>query len=80
MDDVGVAEQGEEHDLSVGALCVGGVAEGVEVFFEGVDVVGTFVVHFPDVAVGSTADLFEDVEFGEDVGFDLVAHNKIVRN
>jgi hypothetical protein len=69
-----VVEFHEEHDLSVGALCVGGVIEGVEVFLEGFYLAGSFVGYFPDVAVGSASYLFCDLEAGEDVGLDVFAH------
>ena len=62
----------EEHDLSVGALSVGRVLEGVKVLFQGVDSFGFFVDDLPYNAVCSTADFFNDIVSLEDVGFDLV--------
>ena len=35
FDDIFVFELGKEHDFAVGALCICGVLEGVEYFFEG---------------------------------------------
>lgn len=32
FDDIGVREFHQEHDFSVGALCIGRVIEGIEIF------------------------------------------------
>lgn len=60
-DDVRVLELSQEHDFAVGALGVGGVGEGVKVFFEGFHLFGFLVSDFPDVSVGAAAYLFADV-------------------
>jgi hypothetical protein len=72
--DVGVREFHQEHDFAVGALCVGGVIEGVEVFLKGFDASCFLVRHLPDVTVGAAADLLVDVEPGQDVRLYLLAH------
>ena len=64
LDDIGVAELHQEHDFSVGALCVGGVIEGIKIFLEGFDAPGFLVGYLPDVSVGAAADFLVDVETG----------------
>jgi hypothetical protein len=62
--DVGVAELHEEHNLSVGALGIGGVIEGVEVLLESLDLFALLVDDLPHVAVCPAADLLLNVETG----------------
>ena len=69
-----MAELHEEHDLSVSALGVGGVIEGVEVLLEGLHLFALLVDHLPHVAVCAAADLLLDVEAGQNVGLDVFAH------
>jgi hypothetical protein len=64
FDDVGVGEFHQEHDFSVGALRVGRVIEGIEIFLEGFDPTGFLVGYLPDVSVGAAADLLVDIETG----------------
>lgn len=56
FDDVFVFELFEEHDFAVGSLSIGGVGKGVEVFFEGFQLLCLAVSHFPHNPVGSTSD------------------------
>lgn len=74
LDDVGVVELLEERDLSEGALCVGGVLEGIEDLFECEGISGFLIRNFPDVAVGATAHLFHQAVFLENVCFYLFCH------
>ncbi len=62
----------EEHDLAIGALCVGGVLEGVEVLFEGVYCFVFLVDDLPYDTVGSAANFLNDLVPLEDVRFDFV--------
>lgn len=64
LDDVGVGQLHQEHDFAVGALRVGGVIEGIEIFLEGFDPTRFLVGDLPDVPVGSAADFLVDVETG----------------
>ena len=55
-DDVLMFELFEKHDLTVGSLGVCGVCEGVKIFFEGFELLGLAVCHFPDDSVSATSD------------------------
>lgn len=74
FDDVGVIELLQESDLAKGALCVGGVLEGIEDLFECEGISWFFICNFPDVAIGATAYLFDEGVFLEDVCFYLFCH------
>ncbi len=65
-------------DLTVGPLGVNGVLEGVEYFFEREGGVCLAVIDFPDVTVGTWADLFGEGVSGKDVIFNLFCHFYII--
>lgn len=73
-DDVGVSELFEKHDFAIGALCVSGVGEGVEIFFECFDYLGFFVCNFPDVPIGSTAYFLDDMIIFKYMWFYFFSH------
>lgn len=70
FDNVGVVQLLEDLDFAVGALGVGGVLEGIEDLLESEDALGGLLLDLPDVAVGTRADLLEDVEATQDVRLD----------
>jgi hypothetical protein len=76
LDDVRVTAFEQDADLAVGALCVYGVLESVEVLFECLDFAGAAVGDFPYDSVGSAADLFVDFEAAGEMRFDdlVVGH------
>ena len=51
------------------SLGVGRVLEGVKYFFEGIDLLGGFILHLPDVTIGPRSYLLEDSEPLENGGF-----------
>lgn len=69
--DIRVVQLFQDFDLSVGALGVSSVLEGVEYFFEGEDSFGGFLLNLPDMPVGPRPHFFEDCEPLEDVAFDV---------
>ena len=77
FDDIFVFELGKEHDFAVGALCICGVLEGVEYFFEGENLASFLVWDFPDVTVGSASNFFEELILGENVGLYLICHKRV---
>lgn len=60
----------EYFDFAVSALGVGGMLEGVEYFFEGVDLFTELVLYLPNMTVRAGSNLLEDGELGEDVRLD----------
>ena len=56
FDDVFVFELFEEHDFAVGSLGIGGVGKGVEVLFEGFQLLCLAVSHLPHNSVSPTSD------------------------
>lgn len=54
-DDIGVFQLGEDADLSISPLRIGGVLEGIEDLLESQLLLRSAVDHLPDVAVGTTA-------------------------
>lgn len=74
FDDVGVGELHQEHDFSIGALCVSGVIEGVEVLLESLYSPCSLVCDFPHVPVCSTADLLVDLEPAQHMCLNLFTH------
>ena len=66
----------EEWDFSVGSLCIGGVLEGVKDFFKGKCLMGFFIGHFPDMAVGSTSEKFFDIVEFDDMRLNVFGHKK----
>lgn len=64
----------EEGDFAEGALCVGGVLEGVENLLEGESLAVFFVGDLPDYAVGSTAHFFEQVVSLQYMRLDFFCH------
>lgn len=58
FNNIGMAEFVEENNFAVGPLGVGGMLEGVEYFFQSKDFACPFICDFPDMAIGSAADLF----------------------
>lgn len=75
LDYVWVVQLLQQRNLSECSLRIGGVLEGIEYFFEGEGVASLLVSDFPDVSVGSTADLLLQAVSLEDVGFDLLCHS-----
>ena len=57
LNDVGVAELTKEHDLAIGALCVGRVAKCIKIFLESLDCASVTVDDLPHVSIGATAYL-----------------------
>lgn len=74
LDDVGMREFHEKHDLSVGTLRIGGIIEGIEVLLKCLDLSGLLVCHLPHVPVGPTADLLVHLEPSKDVSLDFFTH------
>lgn len=58
FDNVGMIEFMQKYDLSIGPLGVCGMLESIKYFFESEDISGFFVVDFPDMPIGSTANFF----------------------
>lgn len=71
---VGVWELHQKHNLSVGALCVCAVAEGIKVLLKGFSASCATIHHFPDVAICPSADLVDYFEAGDYVALDLLTH------
>jgi hypothetical protein len=69
-----VVELLQEHYLTVGTLCVRRVLECVEDLFQGEDLAGLTVFHFPDVPVGSAPDLLQQFVSFQDVRLYLFFH------
>lgn len=74
FDDVGVVELLQERNLSKGALSIGGVLESIEDLFQCQGISWFFICNFPDVAVGTTAYLFDEGVFLENMCFNLFCH------
>ena len=74
LDDVGMRELHEKHNLPVGTLRIGGIIESIEVLLQSFDLSGLLVRHLPNVPVGTTADLLVHLEPSEDVGLDFFTH------
>lgn len=70
FDDVGVLELLQNLDLSIGALGVGGVLEGIEDLLQGHHLLGPLILHLPDVAVSARTHLLQHVESTEDMALD----------
>ena len=76
-DDVGMAvELLKENNLfsinyylSICALCISGILECIEDFFEGDDLFSLLIDSFPDNSVGAFAEFLEDFKFSENVWF-----------
>ena len=64
----------EKHDFSIGSLRIGGIIKGIEVLFECLNFLAFFISDFPDVSIGSTAYLFNDLVACKDMCFDVFAH------
>lgn len=60
LHDVGVMELLQEHDFSIGSLGIGGVLEGVKVFFQSKCFAIFFIYNFPDHPICPTAYFFND--------------------
>jgi hypothetical protein len=69
-----VFELPQEHDLTVGALGICGVLEGVKNFLKSEDLVGLAVPDLPDVPVGSASDFPEDFVLFQDVLLYILCH------
>ena len=52
FDNVWVFQLTENLDFSISSLSIGGMLKGVEYFFQGVDLFGCFLFHFPNVSIG----------------------------
>jgi hypothetical protein len=76
--DIIVFQLPKEHDLPVGALRISGVRKGIEVFLESLNYFRLTVNHLPDMAVGSTADLLDNLVALQDVRFYLIGHRTII--
>jgi hypothetical protein len=76
--DVTVLQLTEEHYLPIGALGISRVGKGIEVFLERLNNLSLAVNDLPDVAIGSTTDLLDDLIALEDVGFYLIGHRTII--
>lgn len=74
LDDVGVAQLPQEHDLAVCALRVGGVAKRVEVFLEGLHCPCAAIVHLPHVPVCATAYFLDDLVLFDHMRVDFLSH------
>lgn len=74
LDDVGVWKLHEEHDLSIGPLRIGWVIERIEIFFKCLYFPCFFIGYFPDMSVGSAADLLVDVKPSKDVSLYFFTH------
>lgn len=57
--DIGMLQLPEEHDLSIGALRIGGVRKSIEVLLQSLDLLALPVNNLPDMAVCATTDLFD---------------------
>ena len=69
-----MAQLHQKHDLSVCTLGISGVIECIKVFLQSLDLPTFLVCDFPDVSIGSAADLLDDVKTGQDVSLDVFAH------
>lgn len=74
LDYVGMVELVQEDDFAESALGVGGVLERIEYFLEGEGLVGFFIGYFPDMPVGSAAQLLHQGVFPKDMVLYLFAH------
>lgn len=61
LDYVLVVKLLEEHYLSVGTLGVSRVLESIENLFQGQDLPRLFVLYLPDMSIGPTSDLFQQI-------------------
>lgn len=57
--DIGMLQLPEEHDLSIGALRIGGVRKSIEVLLQSLDLLALPVDDLPNMAVCATADLLD---------------------
>jgi hypothetical protein len=78
FNDIVVVELMQVAYLAVGTLCVDGVLEGVEYFFERQCAICFAVCHLPDVAVCTGTDLFGEGVTGKDVTFNLFCHFYVI--
>ena len=74
FDNVGMVEFHEKHDLSVCSLSICGIVKSVKVFLECFCLVSTLIGDLPHMAIGSAAYFLQDLEPGEDMSFNLLAH------
>lgn len=72
LDDVWVVQLPQDLDLSVGALRIGGVLEGVEDLLEREHLLRRLLLHLPHVSVGTGAHLLQDAETAQDVRLEVV--------
>lgn len=72
--DVTVLQLPQEHYLAVGALRVGRVRKGIEIFLQRLHHLRLPVDHLPDVPVGAAADLLHDLVALQNMGLDLICH------
>ena len=73
-DDVRVLQLPQEHDFAVGALRVGGVGEGVEVFFECLGDLAATLLHLPNMPVGTASDLLAGLVQLQHMCLNLLTH------
>lgn len=69
LDHVGVVQFLKEDDLSVGALGISRVLEGIEDLLEGEGLSCLAISNLPDDTVGSASDLLDDCISLEHMGF-----------
>ena len=74
LDNVGMLQFHEKHNLSVSSLGVCRVIKGVKIFFKGFNFFVLVVDYFPYMTVCATADFFEYFELAEDVGLEVFSH------
>lgn len=70
FDDVGVFELLQNLDLSIGALGISGVLEGIEDLLQSHHLLAPLVLHLPHVPVGARTHLLQHVESTQDVALD----------
>ena len=71
LDDVWVDSLTQDFYLSVGTLSISGMLESVKYFFEGVNLFGEAILHFPNMPVGSRPNFLDNIEFPQNVTLDM---------
>lgn len=74
FDDVLMVEFLEEHYLPVGTLCICGVLERIEDFFQSVYLVCTSIEHLPNMSVCSASNLPLNLVPTEHMRLDVFSH------
>lgn len=68
----------QEHDLAVRSLGVSRVLERIKNLLQSQRAVSLLVAHLPDVPVGPTTNLLQQLVTFKDVGLDFVLHSYII--